>query len=441
MTRKALIKIFSLSMTVTVITAVVISAVFFNFIGNQVKDSLYTIASVVETEIKQTNDYSFINKTDKEARITLIAPDGTVLADNRKNALELENHSDRKEFKEAVENGESTILRKSDTVGESLYYYARQLDDGSVLRVAETARTVDGFFSNIMIYILISIVLVTICSVFISVRITKSIVKPIEELTDQLDDVDSIKTYDELMPLVNALKQQQEKQKALDRQKKQFTANVSHELKTPLTSIAGYAELIESGMAKPEDIKPFASVIRKQALRLVTLSEDIIQLSQLEESDDVQISFESVDLYALAQKCVEALKINALNKNVELIITGESCFIEAKGALVEELIYNLCDNAIRYNKENGKVFVSVKEVENGTELCVRDTGIGIPEKYRDRIFERFFRVDKSRSKATGGTGLGLAIVKHIAQLHSADLVLNSKQGEGTEIKVTFKKQG
>lgn len=441
MTRKALIKIFSLSMTVTVITAVVISAVFFNFIGNQVKDSLYAVASVVESEIKQTKDYSFINKTANEARITLIAPDGTVLADNRKNARELENHSDRKEFKEAVENGESTILRKSDTVGESLYYYARQLDDGSVLRVAETARTVDGFFSNILIYILISIVLVTICSVFISVRITKSIVKPIEELTDQLDDVDSIKTYDELMPLVNALKQQQERQKALDRQKKQFTANVSHELKTPLTSIAGYAELIESGIAKPEDIKPFASVIRKQARRLVTLSEDIIQLSQLEESDDMQISFESVDLYALAQKCVEALKINALNKNVELIITGESCFIEAKGALVEELIYNLCDNAIRYNKDNGKVFVSVKEVENGTELCVRDTGIGIPEKYRDRIFERFFRVDKSRSKATGGTGLGLAIVKHIAQLHSADLVLNSKQGEGTEIKVTFKKQG
>lgn len=441
MTRKALIKIFSLSMTVTVITAVVISAVFFNFIGNQVKDSLYAVASVVESEIKQTKDYSFINKTDNVARITLIAPDGTVLADNRKNALELENHSDRKEFKEAVENGESTILRKSDTVGESLYYYARQLDDGSVLRVAETARTVDSFFSNILIYILISIVLVTLCSVFISVRITKSIVKPIEELTDQLDDVDSIKTYDELMPLVNALKQQQERQKALDRQKKQFTANVSHELKTPLTSIAGYAELIESGIAKPEDIKPFASVIRKQARRLVTLSEDIIQLSQLEESDDMQISFESVDLYALARKCVEALKINALNKNVELIITGESCFIEAKGALVEELIYNLCDNAIRYNKDNGKVFVSVKEVENGTELCVRDTGIGIPEKYRDRIFERFFRVDKSRSKATGGTGLGLAIVKHIAQLHSADLVLNSKQGEGTEIKVTFKKQG
>lgn len=441
MTRKALIKIFSLSMTVTVITAVVISAVFFNFIGNQVKDSLYTVASVVESQINQTNDYSFIDNTDNDARITLIAPDGTVMADNRKNASQLENHSDRTEFKEAVKDGESTILRKSDTVGESLYYYARQLDDGSVLRVAETAKTVDDFFSNILIYILIAIILVTVCSVFISIRITKSIIKPIEELTDQLDNVDSIKTYDELMPLVNTLKQQKEKQKALDKQKKQFTANVSHELKTPLTSIAGYAELIESGMAKPEDIKPFASVIRKQALRLVGLSEDIIQLSQLEESDDVQISFESVDLYALAQKCVEALKINALNKNVELICTGESSFIKAKSALVEELIYNLCDNAIRYNKENGKVYVSVNEVENGTELCVRDTGIGIPEKYIDRIFERFFRVDKSRSKATGGTGLGLAIVKHIAQLHSADLVLNSKEGEGTEIKVTFKKQG
>jgi len=213
---------------------------------------------------------------------------------------------------------------------------------------------------------------------------------------------------------------------------------VSHELKTPLTSIAGYAELIETGMAKQEDIKPFAGVIRKQALRLVSLSEDIIQLSQLEESDEEEMTFESVNLYEIANRCIEALNINAINKNVTLNLLGEDCYIRGKAQLVEELVYNLCDNAIRYNKENGSVTVSVTPLERGASISVKDTGIGIPEKYQDRIFERFFRVDKSRSKATGGTGLGLAIVKHITQLHHAQLEINSEEGKGTEIIVTFK---
>lgn len=268
--------------------------------------------------------------------------------------------------------------------------------------------------------------------------ITKSIVKPITQLGQSLDNIDKFKSDEELKPLVNALLQQKKKQKMLDKQKKQFTANVSHELKTPLTSIAGYAELIETGMAKPEDIKPFAGVIRKQALRLVSLSEDIIQLSQLEESDDEDMSFESVNLYEIAQRCVEALNINAINKCVTLNLTGEECYIRGKAQLVEELVYNLCDNAIRYNKENGNVTVTVTPLEKGASVSVKDTGIGIPKKYQERIFERFFRVDKSRSKATGGTGLGLAIVKHITQLHDAKLEISSEEGKGTEIIVTFK---
>ena len=186
-------------------------------------------------------------------------------------------------------------------------------------------------------------------------------------------------------------------------------------------------------MAKEEDIKPFARVIRKQALRLVSLSEDIIQLSQLEESDDENMSFESVDLYDIANKCV-----NALNKNVTLSLSGEQCYIRGKAQLVEEMVYNLLDNAIRYNKENGTVTVTVTPLSKGASVSVKDTGIGIPAKYQDRIFERFFRVDKSRSKATGGTGLGLAIVKHITQLHGADLKLESEEGKGTQIIVTFK---
>lgn len=297
----------------------------------------------------------------------------------------------------------------------------------------------DENFVEILIYIFIAIIAVIAMSVMISVAITKSILKPIDELGKNLDNIDNVKVYDELKPLVDALKQEKEKQKALDKQKKQFTANVSHELKTPLTSIAGYAELIEAGIAKEPDIKPFAATIRKQALRLVTLSEDIIQLSQLDENDEHGIVFSSVDIYETAKGCIEALSINAKAKGIEITLEGESTFIRANPSLLEELIYNLCDNAIRYNKENGKIIVKISSDENGCILSVKDTGIGIEEKYQEHIFERFFRVDKSRSKATGGTGLGLAIVKHIAQIHGAQINIDSVLGTGTTITVHFVK--
>lgn len=297
----------------------------------------------------------------------------------------------------------------------------------------------DGNFSDILIYISLAIIVVIAMSVMISVAITKSIIKPIQELGKNLDNIENVKVYDELKPLVDALKKEKEKQKALDKQKKQFTANVSHELKTPLTSIAGYAELIETGIAKEPDIKPFASTIRKQALRLVTLSEDIIQLSQLEESEENEIVFSSVDIYDIAKHCVSALSINAKAKEIEMVLEGESTYIKANPSLLEELIYNLCDNAIRYNKQNGNVTVKIIPDENGACLSISDTGIGIEEKYRERIFERFFRVDKSRSKATGGTGLGLAIVKHIAQIHNAKIKVDSDLGIGTTISVYFQK--
>ncbi len=294
-----------------------------------------------------------------------------------------------------------------------------------------------GNFSNIILYLAIAIIAVTAMSVIISIAITKSIIKPIEELGKNLDNIDNVQVYDELKPLVDALKQEKEKQKALDKQKKQFTANVSHELKTPLTSIAGYAELIEAGIAKEPDIKPFASIIRRQALRLVTLSEDIIQLSQLEESSDTEIVFASVDIYETAKQCIEVLSINAKSKGIRITLEGESTFIKANQTLLEELIYNLCDNAIRYNKDNGNITVKIIKTPDGVTLSVSDTGIGIAEEYQEHIFERFFRVDKSRSKATGGTGLGLAIVKHIAHIHNAELRLDSILNVGTTISVHF----
>lgn len=439
MTKKTLYKIFAFGVSVITITAVLILSVFYSYSDKQLKEQLRVVETVVEAELNESGDTAFItNNIDPNIRITLISPSGKVIADNIEDTSTLDNHANREEIIEAKKNGEATVTRNSDTQKEKVYYFAKQLDDGNILRVSSQATNIGNFFKDYIVYILICILAVIIAAVFVSFAITKSIIKPIRKLGQNLDDVGKFKSDEELKPLVNALLQQKKKQKMLDRQKKQFTANVSHELKTPLTSIAGYAELIETGMAKEEDIKPFARVIRKQALRLVSLSEDIIQLSQLEESDDENMSFESVDLYDIANKCVEALTINALNKNVTLSISGEQCYIRGKAQLVEEMVYNLLDNAIRYNKENGTVTVTVTPLSKGASVSVKDTGIGIPAKYQDRIFERFFRVDKSRSKATGGTGLGLAIVKHITQLHGADLKLESEEGKGTQIIVTFK---
>ena len=439
MAKKTLYKIFAFGVSVITITAVLILSVFYSYSDNQLKEQLRVVESVVENQLAQDDDTAFIsNHIDKNVRITLVAKDGTVIADSQESANKLGNHLNRQEIQQAIKNGEATVTRHSDTQEKKVYYFAKQLDNGNILRVSAEAKSIGKFFSDYIIYILLCIIVVIVTAVFVSMGITKSIVKPITQLGQSLDNIDKFKSDEELKPLVNALLQQKKKQKMLDKQKKQFTANVSHELKTPLTSIAGYAELIETGMAKPEDIKPFAGVIRKQALRLVNLSEDIIQLSQLEESDDEDMSFESVNLYEIAQRCVEALNINAINKGVTLNLTGEECYIRGKAQLVEELVYNICDNAIRYNKENGNVTVTVTPLEKGASVSVKDTGIGIPKKYQERIFERFFRVDKSRSKATGGTGLGLAIVKHITQLHDAKLEISSEEGKGTEIIVTFK---
>ena len=439
MAKKTLYKIFAFGVSVITITAVLILSVFYSYSDNQLKEQLRVVESVVENQLAQDDDTAFIsNHIDKNVRITLVAKDGTVIADSQESANKLGNHLNRQEIQQAIKNGEATVTRHSDTQEKKVYYFAKQLDNGNILRVSAEAKSIGKFFSDYIIYILLCIIVLIVAAVFVSMGITKSIVKPITQLGQSLDNIDKFKSDEELKPLVNALLQQKKKQKMLDKQKKQFTANVSHELKTPLTSIAGYAELIETGMAKPEDIKPFAGVIRKQALRLVNLSEDIIQLSQLEESDDEDMSFESVNLYEIAQRCVEALNINAINKCVTLNLTGEECYIRGKAQLVEELVYNLCDNAIRYNKENGNVTVTVSPLEKGASVSVKDTGIGIPKKYQERIFERFFRVDKSRSKATGGTGLGLAIVKHITQLHDAKLEISSEEGKGTEIIVTFK---
>ena len=224
-------------------------------------------------------------------------------------------------------------------------------------------------------------------------------------------------------------------QAAAERSRREFTANVSHELKTPLQSIMGSAELLENGLVKQEDVPQFVGVIRTEAARLVTLVEDIIHLSQLDEG--IAPAEEQVNLLELARSAVSALRVRAKERHIDLSVSGENLMVDGVRSFLYEMFYNLIDNAIKYNLDGGRVEVAVSAGEIGATVSVKDTGIGIPPEYQARVFERFFRVDKSRSKASGGTGLGLSIVKHIAQYHHADLSLHSRIGEGTNISIVF----
>ena len=218
--------------------------------------------------------------------------------------------------------------------------------------------------------------------------------------------------------------------------RREFTANVSHELKTPLTSISGTAEIMKNGLVKQEDIPHFAGLIYKEAQRLITLVGDIINLSKLEDSD-MSDQKEMTDLDKIVNNVVDSLLIAADKANVEFIVDTEPCRIWGVPSVLSEIVYNLCDNAVKYNKEKGKVYVTLKKQDKRVVLSVKDTGIGIPYEDQPRIFERFYRVDKSRSKAVGGTGLGLSIVKHGAAVHHAQIEMDSEYGRGTEMRVIF----
>ncbi len=225
-------------------------------------------------------------------------------------------------------------------------------------------------------------------------------------------------------------------QQRAQKSREEFSANVSHELKTPLTSISGFAELMESGMASSsDDIKMFSGLIRKESSRLLNLIDDIIRLSHIETAAD--LLQEEIDLLALAQEECEHLLPAAAKKQISIVCNGDVCNIRGNRTMLQEVIYNLCENAVKYNKNNGTVHVTVYQKDNEAVVSVCDNGIGIPKEHHDRIFERFYRVDKSRSKETGGTGLGLSIVKHIVQAHGGRLTIDSELGQGSCICAIF----
>jgi two-component system phosphate regulon sensor histidine kinase PhoR len=380
-------------------------------------------------------------------RITWITADGKVLYDNEADEQAMENHLEREEIRDALQNGYGESRRYSSTLLEQQLYTAQKLPDGTVLRLSVTQTTIWNLFLRFLLPLGAILVIEVILSFVLASSLSRRIVEPLNELNlDSPLENSGQEAYAEIMPLLKRL-DDQHKQLAKDREelektsliRQEFTANASHELKTPLHVISGYAELLESGMVPSEESRRlFAGKIRTESQRMSKLVEDIIDLSQL-DGGGVGMTRELTDLYRIAVNAVESLEPTAASAGVTLNVSGESAVIYGVPQVLYSIIYNLCINAIHYSDRGGSALVTVRDFPDRAELSVADNGIGIPEQDLDRIFERFYRVDKSHSKEVGGTGLGLSIVKHAAKVHNAEISVRSELGKGSVFTVKFPK--
>lgn len=492
----------------------------------------------------------YLNNLDKtECRITWISKEGKVLFDNEVDAGKLENHLEREEVKQAIEKGEGTSIRYSDTMLYKSLYSARLLNDGSIIRTSLSQSSIWAIAISMIQPLLIVILIMIILSFYLAYRISNRVVEPLNEI--DLDHPETFETYEELEPLMNRLTYQQkqihnkeeelkqkrnefitatenlneglvllnkdgvilsindfackllnissyavgkdlllfnnsievqellnkasagnksemvvpikdndyefyaspivskekvngialliidisEKEKA-EQMRKEFTANVSHELKTPLQNISGCAELLSNGLVKEEDITKFSNQIYSESKRLMTLIDDIIKLSYLDEDNNDSVDYKDVDVYKLCESVNNDLALVAKNCNVNLNLKGDHFITNSSSRLLYMVIYNLVDNAIKYNRPGGYVDITIN---NDGIIKIKDNGIGIPEESIDRIFERFYRVDKSHSKEVGGTGLGLSIVKHAVMTLGGDISVKSKLNEGSEFTIVLPK--
>ena len=552
MTRKIFQSIIAVVISVLLLSLALITGVLYNHFETTMLDQLRTTAQFAEQGVEQEGMAYFDSLHAKNCRVTWIAADGTVKYDNRSNPKTMENHADRQEVREAMENDSGTSVRRSSTLSEHTMYYAKRLSDGTVLRLSMSQRSVlflmGGMLSPLVFIFLAACLLAGV----LSYRVSKKIVKPLSEI--DLKHPEQVETYDELSPFLQRIaaqnreidarmaeirKQQQEfsmitenmseglfvvdrnyqilsynksamqifgmdpgqehenllavnrsegfrnavdsalkgrhtqenlelngrvyqiianavcqpdfaedmvgavilvldvtEKEAQEQYRREFTANVSHELKTPLTSISGIAEIIRNGIVKPEDIPHFAGKIYDESQRLIALIGDIIKLSRLDENQ-VPMERETVDMLEMARDVVQQLSSVARKSGVTLVANGSHGQVQGVRQVLGEMVYNLCENAVKYNRAGGRVWVDVQQVADHVVLRVKDTGIGIPAAEQGRIFERFYRVDKSHSKAVGGTGLGLSIVKHGAALHHATISVSSEPEQGTEITLTF----
>ena len=548
MTRRIFQSICLAALAVLIGAVVVIMGALYNYFSDVQRKQLAMQTSLTAQAVTAEGVGFLEGLSDLDARITFIGPDGSVLYESHTDSQTMENHLEREEIRQALVSGTGYAVRYSDTLAEQFIYTAQRLPDGSVLRLSMTQYSTMTLVMDMVEPILVIIVLAIVLAMWMASRLSRSIVRPLNELN--LDDPMANSRYEELNPLLRRidsqqrqLKGQQEELKRKQRefdavtnsmdeglvlindrgvvltmnpaaariiglsrpfvgisihsiaqkdvleavvdkalaghraeanfsmlggeyqveanpvknsggvsgivlllldvtekrraetQRREFTANVSHELKTPLHAISGYAELMKSGMVRSEDVTGFAGNIYTEAQRLIRLVEDILKLSRLDEGADGKR--ENLDLYDLVCQTLDEMKHYTSRNNVTVNITGESAPMVGVPGQIRMMVGNLFTNACKYNKPGGRVDVNVSKAYRSVVLTVRDTGIGIAQEHQERIFERFYRVDKSHSKAVGGTGLGLSIVKHAAMIHNAKIELESMPDEGTTIRVIF----
>lgn len=540
--------------------SVVIGGISYSFYKNAAQNELKAAAEIAVSSVGSNADLSQLERNLQDAlnykvRLTYIESDGNVLYDSEADSSEMENHLDRSEVKQAMENGTGEATRVSGTLGKTVYYYAVQYD-GGVLRFARERSNLLSIFIVVVPIIICAAGAIFVVTTVISIKLSESLIKPINRLVTQFDvngdGIGNLETpYEELKPIIknadllmkriskNVAKLKREKEKItlitdnmveamilldsdrtvlsvnrsavrllnphfdphsheklshltansellelLDRLdeddsvrgvvsvknrsfrtyinksdfngdygiiilmvdvteslkseqiRRDFSANVSHELKTPLTTIKGFGEMMENGIITgAEDIKKYGGTIYREAERLLYLINDIIRLSEIEEHANSES--DQVDVLRTAQDVEEILQNKAYKHRVSVFVKGENVVIKGNQSYMTELLLNLMDNAVKYNNDGGSVWVEVSRSGGNAVVVVRDNGIGIAEKDRERVFERFYRVDKSRSKQTGGTGLGLSIVKHIVAYHNGEIAISSSLGKGTEITVTI----
>lgn len=444
MSKRIFLNMFIISSVVIALTTILTVVIVYKSFSNQniaaLKGELTATSSGVEL-----NGVAFLKSLSGKHRITLVDSSGKVLFDNRNDINSLGNHNDREEIREARENGTGYSERYSDTLSRKTINVTKLLNNGDVLRLSEDMSTVWSTLMDTIFPMICVMVFAILIAAYMAGRVSKAVTTPINQI--DLNEPDREKVYDEIEPLIDKIiKQNNQIDKQIeqlnmehekqDNLRRDFTANVSHELKTPLTSISGFAEIIQNGMVKEEDITRFAGKIHSEAQRLIILVGDIIKLSQL-DGNDIAVKMEPIDLYETSQAVMGHLEAAAEKRNIKMFLSGKHLVITGAEQIIEEMIFNLIDNAIKYNKTGGKIYVNILKNDDGINLSVEDTGIGIKDEDIGRIFERFYRADKSHSKEIGGTGLGLSIVKHGANFHNAKVFVKSKYKEGTKITILF----
>lgn len=407
----------------------------YSYFENQIFSELITESNFLEKYVLE-GELDYIASIKTENRITLIHTDGRVYFDNKVDISKLENHGTRQEFIGVKNKGSIQLSRFSSTMTEKTLYFARRISNGDVLRISCNQHSVWVLVLGMSQILLIMFVIAVIISGLSASWISKKVVDPLNKI--DLENPEESDVYDELKPFTKRIAEENYEKSQREELRQQFTANVSHELKTPLTSISGFAEILKSGGTDETTTKDFAASIYDESQRMITLVNDIIKLSKLDEKS-ISLEKEAISLRDLCRDVIEVVSANARAKNVTINLSGESGLINGVQPVIYEMIYNLVDNGIKYNIEGGKVEINIQNMMESkcVILTIKDTGIGIPASEKERIFERFYRIDKSRSKQNGGTGLGLSIVKHAAKYHGASILLNSEVGKGSTFTVIF----